>query len=70
MVQENAHSQWRGGVIRWIKQSSEKSLELGLEILAQDLFPCAVMVKTDRTTQNYQGFEYVPRKTNHSLTPR
>jgi cyclic-di-GMP-binding protein len=29
-------------------------LELGLEILAQDLFPCAVMVKTDRTTQNYQ----------------
>jgi hypothetical protein len=54
LVQENAHSQWRGGVIRWIKQSSEKSLELGLEILAQDLFPCAVMVKTDRTTQNYQ----------------
>ena len=41
-------------MIRWIKQSSEKSLELGLEILAQDLFPCAVMVKTDRTTQNYQ----------------
>lgn len=54
LVQESAHSQWRGGVIRWIKQSSEKSLELGLEILAHDLFPCAVLVKTDRHHQHYQ----------------
>ncbi len=29
LVQENAQSQWRGGVVRWIKQSTEKSLELG-----------------------------------------
>lgn len=53
LVQENAQSEWRGGVVRWIKQSTEKSLELGLEMLAQDIFPCAVYVKTDRNTGNY-----------------
>jgi hypothetical protein len=54
LIQENTHSPWRGGVIRWIKQSTAKSLELGLEVLAQDLFPCAVMIKTDRHSHNYQ----------------
>lgn len=54
MVQENAQSQWRGGVIRWIKQSAEKSLELGLEILTQDMYPCAGHIRTDRNTHNYQ----------------
>lgn len=54
LIQENTNSPWRGGVIRWIKQSTEKSLELGLEVLAQDLYPCAVMVKTNRNSQNYQ----------------
>jgi hypothetical protein len=53
LVQENAQSEWRGGVVRWIKQSTEKSLELGLEMLAQDIFPCAVYVKSDRNTGNY-----------------
>ncbi|ANF81513.1 GTPase [Acinetobacter sp. NCu2D-2] len=48
LVQENAQSQWRGGVIRWIKQSAEKSLELGLEILAQELFPCAVYTRSEK----------------------
>lgn len=53
LAQENNQSPWRGGVIRWIKQSAEKSLELGLEILTQELFPCAVFVKTDRHTGHY-----------------
>jgi len=54
LVQENAKSQWRGGVIRWIKQSAEKSLEVGLEILSQDLYPCSGHIRTDRNTHNYQ----------------
>lgn len=54
LIQENAQSQWRGGVIRWIKQSTEKSLELGLEVLAQDLYPCSVHIRTDRNTTNHQ----------------
>ena len=54
LIQESTHSPWRGGVIRWIKQSTDKNLELGLEVLAQDLFPCAVMIKTDRHSHNYQ----------------
>ncbi|QCO21721.1 GTPase [Acinetobacter cumulans] len=54
LVQENAQSQWRGGVIRWIKQSAEKSLELGLEILTQDMYPCSGHIRTDRNTHNYQ----------------
>ena len=53
LVQENSQSPWRGGVIRWIKQSAEKSLELGLEILTQDIYPCAVFIKTDRHTGHY-----------------
>ncbi|KAA5737658.1 hypothetical protein F3G17_27475, partial [Klebsiella pneumoniae] len=44
LVKETLHGQWRGGVIRWIKQSTEKSLELGLEILSQAMFPCAVHI--------------------------
>lgn len=54
LVQEKSQSQWRGGVIRWIKQSADKSLEIGLEILAQELFPCAVYARTDRHSINYQ----------------
>ena len=54
LVQENVQSQWRGGVIRWIKQSTEKSLELGLEIISQDMYPCAAYVRVDKHTNNYQ----------------
>lgn len=53
LVQENAQSQWRGGVVRWMKQSTEKSLEIGLEMLAQDLFPCAAYVRTEKNQTNY-----------------
>ena len=53
LVQENKQSPWRGGVIRWIKQSSEKTLELGLEILAQDIATCAVYLQTDRNTGHH-----------------
>jgi cyclic-di-GMP-binding protein len=54
LVQENAQSQWRGGVIRWIKQSTEKSLELGLEILSQEMYPCSAYIRIDKHTNNYQ----------------
>ena len=54
LVQENAQSQWRGGVIRWIKQSTEKSLELGLEILTQEMYPCSAYIRVDKHTNNYQ----------------
>lgn len=53
LVKETSHGHWRGGVIRWLKQSSEKSLELGLEVLAQDIFPCAVRIQSDRHLSNY-----------------
>lgn len=55
LVQENAQSQWRGGVVRWIKQSTEKSLELGLEVISQEMFPCAAYVRVDKHTNNYQA---------------
>ena len=53
LVQENSRSPWRGGVIRWIKQASDKTLELGLEILAQDIAPCAIYLQIDRNAGNY-----------------
>lgn len=53
LIKEDAQLQWCGGVVRWIKQSANKSLELGLEILAQELFPCAVRMQVDRHTAHY-----------------
>lgn len=53
LVSEHLHNKWKGGVIRWIKQSVNKSYELGLEVLAQDIFPCAVKVLTDRSGVNF-----------------
>ena len=53
LVQENSRSPWRGGVIRWIKQSTEQSLEIGLEILAQEIAPCACYLQIDRNTGHY-----------------
>lgn len=53
LVKETSHGHWRGGVIRWLKQSSEKSLELGLEVLAQEIFPCAARIQADLHISNY-----------------
>lgn len=53
LVKENTHNQWRGGVIRWIKQSTEKSLEMGLEVLAHDIFACSVRIQNDQNISNY-----------------
>lgn len=68
LLQESTNSPWRGGVVRWIKQSTEKSLELGLEVLAQDLFPCSVMVKTDRHSNNYQPALLVKTSLQEKIT--
>ena len=53
LVKENAQLHWRLAVIRWIKQSPEKFLEMGLEILAQEIYPMAVTVIPDKNTINY-----------------
>ena len=53
LVNENMQNQWKGAIVRWIKQSINKTYELGLEILAQDIFPCAVKVSADRSNINY-----------------
>lgn len=45
LVKEGTHSSWRGGVIRWIKQSSEKNLEMGLEILSKNILPCTLLIQ-------------------------
>ena len=53
MVNENLQNKWKGAIIRWIKQSVDKTFEIGLEILAQDIYPCAVRVPADRASFNY-----------------
>ncbi|WP_089604883.1 GTPase [Acinetobacter piscicola] len=53
LLNENLQNKWRGAIIRWIKQSTNKSFEVGLEILAQDIYPCAVKVPADRSAFNY-----------------
>lgn len=53
LVKENAQLHWRLAVIRWIKQTADKNLELGLEILAQEIYPIAVTIIADKNTINY-----------------
>ncbi len=53
LMNENLQNKWKGGLVRWIKQSVDKSYEIGLEVIAQDMYPCAVKVHTDRSTFNY-----------------
>lgn len=54
LMNESINYKWKGGVIRWIKQSINSSFELGLEIIGQDVYPCAVKVFTDRKNFTYQ----------------
>lgn len=49
LVTEDVQNKWKGGIIRWIKQSVNKSFEIGIEVLAQDIYPCAVKVLNDRS---------------------
>ena len=53
LVNENLQNKWKGAIVRWIKQSVNKTYELGVEILAQDIYPCAVKVSADRSNVNY-----------------
>lgn len=53
LVNEQLQNKWKGGVIRWIKQSVSKSFELGIEILAQDIYPCSVKVLHERASSNF-----------------
>ena len=53
LVNESLNDKWKGAIIRWIKQSVKKTYEVGLEVLAQDIYPCAVKVPADRSTINY-----------------
>lgn len=59
LMNEHLHNKWKGGVVRWIKQSVNKSYELGLEVLAQDIYPCAVKVPADRSSFNYHPCLFV-----------
>ncbi|SPL69895.1 hypothetical protein KPC_1073 [Acinetobacter stercoris] len=54
LVSETINQKWKGAVVRWIKQASNKSLELGLEVLGQDVFACAVRLQADLQNMNYQ----------------
>ncbi len=53
LINESLNNKWKGAVIRWIKQSIHKTYEVGLEVLAQEIYPCAVKVSADRSTVNY-----------------
>ncbi len=53
LVNENSQNKWKGATVRWIKQSINKTYEVGIEILAQDIYPCAVKVSADHSNVNY-----------------
>lgn len=53
LVQENKQSPWRAGVIRWLKQVKNHHIEFGIEILSQDITPCAVQLFVNKTSTSY-----------------
>lgn len=53
LVQENTQSPWRAGVIRWLKQMPDKHIEFGVEILSQEITPCALQLLSNKDTRNY-----------------
>lgn len=53
LVNEHHQNKWKGAIIRWIKQSVNRTYEIGVEILAQDIYPCSVKVPADRSVLNY-----------------
>lgn len=59
LVNENLQNKWKGGVIRWIKQSVDKSFEIGIEVIAQEIYPCATKVSADQSTFNYHPCLFV-----------
>lgn len=67
LVQENIQSPWRAGLVRWIKQvdlSDQKGLDVGIEILAQEIVPCAIYLKTSQSHANYHPALFMQ---NHEL---
>lgn len=53
LLREKPTDAWKGGVIRWMKQAQNKSYELGLEVLSEKFYPCAVKTSADRLNNNY-----------------
>ncbi|MBF7682040.1 hypothetical protein I2F27_01635 [Acinetobacter sp. B5B] len=51
-VQENSQSPWRCGLIRWIKQRSDKNLEFGVEIISQNITLCYIQKSNNMLENN------------------
>lgn len=41
-IKEDLHQHWNVGIIRWVRQSKEKSLQIGVELLSPNAEPYAV----------------------------
>ncbi|MEB3754063.1 PilZ domain-containing protein [Acinetobacter sp. MD2(2019)] len=54
LVQENEKSPWRGGTVRWLKQNKDQSFEFGVEVLSDEITPCAVQLTKERDLLSYQ----------------
>lgn len=54
LVSETLQNKWKCAVIRWIKQTVNKSYEVGIEILSQDIYPCAIKVPSEISSFSYQ----------------
>lgn len=54
LVSETQQNKWKCAVVRWIKQAENKSYEVGLEILSQDIYPSAIKVPSEISSYSYQ----------------
>ena len=63
LISEGENGKWKGGVIRWIKQTVQKNYELGLEVIGPNILPCAVKVITEQTNFSYHPCLFI-------LTPK
>lgn len=44
LIKENQKSYWNGGLIRWLKNSADRSIELGIEVLSKQICGMAVYI--------------------------
>lgn len=68
LIQENPLSPWRGGTIRWLKQMPDQHIEFGVEVLSQDLTPCAVQLIGNNGTKNYHPALLLKNNTLNEVT--
>lgn len=60
-LSEERHRGWGVGVLHWIQQKSDKTIEIGIEVLAANSKPCGVcLLKKNKPSSDYMRAFFIP----------